>query len=348
MVTILALTAAALATPPGLADLTFDADQDPEFIELRPADIDINAIWNGQETSEYPNVVALANMSQGHIFCSGTLIDGKWILTAAHCLSDQDWALSRGDLFILWGNDIRNEGYSEAIEWKEFYQHPDYDAYNFRNDIGLVELKSQKTGVDFAVLNDEGMTSDWYDEILTFVGFGITSSNANNSGTKRTTQMPIDSYDSQYVYSEDDNTNVCSGDSGGAAFETKNNGNLELAGVNAFIYPSNEGCEGGNNGATRVDVYIPWIIGYVPDVILAGSGEGSGGEGDGNGNGGNGDNPFDNSIDMDEYDRDFGDANRPIGAKYPKALRCASGPIPGSLGWLGILGALAVASRRRD
>ncbi len=344
MLTILAFASASYATPPEFDDAWDDRADDVEWVDLRPVNLQPTGIWGGERTQDYPNVVALANLSQGHIFCSGTLIQGKWVVTAAHCLSDQDWSLSRGDLYILFGNDIINQGYSDAIQWADFHQHPNYDGNNFEHDIGLIELDTQKMGVDYSVLNDESISVDWYDEYLTFVGFGITNDNAYDSGTKRETDIPIDTYDSQYVYSEHGTSNVCQGDSGGAAFETTNQGNLELVGINAFVYP---GCAGGGNGATRVDAHLDFILGYVPDVLLGGSGEGSGGDENGNNNGSNGDNPFDGSVDLDGYDRDFGEAMTPEDAKYPRGLRCSTGPVPGSVGWLVLLGALGVFTRRR-
>ena len=350
MLTILALTlavhAAPEAAPPDLGELGDVLGFEDAPFALFPAAEGPNGIWQGDETNGYPNVVALANIRQNHIFCSGTLIQDRWVVTAAHCLEDIDWDFNRGDLYILFGNDIRNDGYIDAIEWANYIGHPSYDAENFRNDIGLVQLSSAKVGVDFAVVNNEGLTIDWYDQLLTFVGFGITYDDANDSGTKRETDIPIDNYDVQYVYSEDRLSNVCSGDSGGAAFETLEDGSLELVGVNAFVYgnngPDGPVCADGGNGATRIDMHIDFITGYVPDILLGVDDPGGGGNGNGNG-----DNAFDGEVDLDSYDRDLGDVATPTSAKYPKRLRCATGPVPGSVGWMAVLGLLGVLSRRR-
>ena len=342
------LAAAAAIAHPG-ADLTDALDtpfgREVEVVEIFPAGPDVDGIWGGETTTSYPNVVALAELwgNGGYVFCSGTLIQHRWVITAAHCLDGQQGALNRGDLYILFGNDILRNGYSDAIRFSDFMMHPDYDGANFRNDIGLVELESDKMGVDFAVLNDESITTDWYGELLTFVGFGITVDGANDAGTKRETDIPIDGYDASYVYSENGTSNVCQGDSGGAAFETTNQGNLELVGINAFVYP---GCAGGGNGATRVDAYIDWIDDYVPDALLGGSGEGSGGTEDPGDDPGSDDNDLGGSVDMSTYDRDFGEVTRPTGAKYPRALRCATGPVGGSWGWLTFFGLGALFSRR--
>jgi V8-like Glu-specific endopeptidase len=341
-------TALALANPVDAGGIDLPVTPDGRtfrFVDLRPAGEMADGIWGGTKTSDYPNVVALAQLwgNGGYVFCSGTLIDNRWVITAAHCLDGQQGALNSGELYILFGNDILQNGYSDAIRFSDFHMHPDYDADNFLHDIGLVEMESDKAGVDFAVLNDEPLSTDWYGDLLTFVGFGITVDGANDAGSKRETDIPIDNYDAQYVYSENGTSNVCQGDSGGAAFETTNQGNLELVGINAFVYP---GCAGGGNGATRVDAYMGWIQGYVPDVLLGGSGEGSGGTEDPEDNGEE-ENNLGGSVDLDAYDRDFGDVTTPDGARYQKALRCATGVAPESAGWVAFWGLLAVFARRR-
>ena len=88
-----------------------------------------------------------------------------------------------------------------------------------------------------------------------------------SSGIKRYAEMPIYSYDNQFIYALDtaDDQNLCSGDSGGAALEDNGGGNYELAGVNSFVfaYSSYTTCEGGGSGATRVDRNIDFIEDYV-------------------------------------------------------------------------------------
>jgi len=151
---------------------------------------------------------------------------------------------------------------------------------SIENDVGIVELRSSLTSVDWMYVNKDNVNNSWIDDELTYVGYGITSDCTSNndpdcytSGYKRYAKMPVYTFDSQFIYSLDleDEQNICSGDSGGAALEKVSNNTYELAGVNSFgfAYESNyTTCEGGGSGAARVDKYISWIEGYT-DVYAA-------------------------------------------------------------------------------
>jgi hypothetical protein len=123
------------------------------------------------------------------------------------------------------------------------------------------------------VLNDEEPAPSWYGEELTFVGYGVTGDGEVDSGVRRYANIPLLGFDPLLLYAFDDgdpHQNLCSGDSGGAAFETTAAG-IELAGVNSFVfvYEANDAlCADGGTAAARVDIHVPWIQGYAPNVWI--------------------------------------------------------------------------------
>ncbi|XP_069550455.1 coagulation factor IXa [Brachyistius frenatus] len=90
---------------------------------------------------EIPWQVALIAHPGGHIFCGGSILSERWIITAAHCLVE-----AQGSFFIRVGehNSHINEGTEEDHEVLEQHTHPHYNSsvslYN--HDIGLLYLKS--------------------------------------------------------------------------------------------------------------------------------------------------------------------------------------------------------------
>jgi MYXO-CTERM domain-containing protein len=231
-------------------------------------------IVNGDTTRDYGAVVTLYaadSRGYGYNFCSGTLIAPDVVLTAAHCVAAMDENEDYGypNLLVLVGYDLNSDtgitDYAEASSWAE---HPSYNDNTLQNDIGIIELSSRITSVDYMPVNKDSISNRDIGDEYRYVGWGVTRDNGSDSTKKRYADLPAYDYDSYFLYAYDpsDNQNVCSGDSGGAGFELDASGNVyELAAVNSFVADDDSTpCEGGYTGGTRVDRYISWIEGYTP------------------------------------------------------------------------------------
>lgn len=81
-----------------------------------------------------------------HANCGGTLLDDHWIITAAHCFSDQ----TEPKIFLLNGHNFTEESNYKLIKYDKIIIHPSYQEFSgsheySNNDIALIRLsKSNK------------------------------------------------------------------------------------------------------------------------------------------------------------------------------------------------------------
>ncbi|MFM2245774.1 MAG: hypothetical protein RL071_1848 [Pseudomonadota bacterium] len=341
-------------------------------------------IIGGRSTSDFVPVGALVAYHERYgdlqAFCSGTLVDSTWVVTAAHCVEDGigEFARYGYDIYFLVGTEVYDDaGWTAYAPVIYSAAHPDYDLPY--NDAGILQLGDGGiTTVGTIPMNTDRVTADWVGEDMTYVGFGISSDAGSGSGTKRTVDVPVYDYDSGLIITWDEagGANICSGDSGGAALMPADGG-WELVGINSFGFmmdgSSRVLCDDPDAaaGVTRVDAVIDWINEEMG--LSGGDGGASGGgtdpgTGDGATDGGDpgadgsadgaadgagdaGAGGGDTGVDAEQAaDVTLGDATASVpegDASDSKGVGCAAGgaSAPG-LGWVAA-GALGLALRRR-
>lgn len=206
------------------------------------------AIVNGTIDTGHPAVGV--QTVKGEVWCTATLIGKRTVLTAAHCVVPEEkppYSLSPQQGFSI-------DGVATPIPAASVVYHPGYDAVSIENDVAVIRLSQDVSGVTPVQL---ATTTPTVGETIEIVGYGVTSENAEDYGTKRRTQNTIGLVmATQYVFYGASGAvgSHCYGDSGGPSFVMRNGKQLQVG-----IHSWGEDVCGVAEHDARVDAYHSWI-----------------------------------------------------------------------------------------
>lgn len=219
---------------------------------------------------EYPFIVSIQRRSGFH-FCGGSLIDKKWVLTAAHCVS----AGEESRIKIVAG--LHEQGVlkgSQSIEVEKIIQHPQYGTGGNSQDYdyALIELK-QDAAFDSVSLNDQELQIPDQESAAPSsitAGWGAVRESGSAAKILQKVTVPLVSKkncDAGYPGKITDRMicaglkaggkDSCQGDSGGPLLVTDSMDRLQLAGVVSW----GAGCARPNKYGvySKVNTVVEWI-----------------------------------------------------------------------------------------
>lgn len=272
------LADAAEAGAPGQAD-TAPAGVDA----ASPSSPEIVGGWEA-DPGEWPwQVWLIVQMAEGMSACGGSLIQSRWVLTAAHCVYDEftgEYVPPVAVEVVLGEHDLTvYEGSEQVRGVIQVAGHPAYTPASFDNDLALLKLDLPATlngRVAYVPLATSPADDELAepDDLVTVTGWGTTAPGGNLSDVLMELTLPLVSntkcgmkYLGMTITPNmicfglaNGGQSACQGDSGGPWVVPDGNDGWKQVGVVSF---GRERCNRSYAVGMRVARFMDWIQQYV-------------------------------------------------------------------------------------
>ncbi|NBW82032.1 hypothetical protein EBR21_09795, partial [bacterium] len=200
--------------------------------------------------------------------CTAVVAAKNILITAAHCFSKPQQAISRTSIGVTSSVSLNNLKPSDVIGITAYKQHPEWNGQY--HDIAVVQLKSDLPPDITPAKFVEDVSTLTKSTPVVLVGYGITRDNGKDSGTKRRTESMIDKVVNRENFPNTSIVNqirvldtsgnargACFGDSGGPGYVKQSSQVFGVVqGINETVQPpENMNCSSGDANYTLIAPY---------------------------------------------------------------------------------------------
>ncbi|XP_050356174.1 venom serine protease-like [Nymphalis io] len=236
----------------------------------------LDRIVGGEETrpKEFPMMAGIVTADTQSIECGAVIIDTKYVLTAAHCVANQqldNLGVVVGEHDTSTGSESMTQGFRVA----QVIIHPQYTSSNYDFDVAILKINGQIKYNDYVApvcLPFKYVNNDFTGSKVTLLGWGTLSPGGPTSNvlmkvdlnviSQATCRQSYPDLTPRQMCTYKAGKDACQRDSGGPALYTDpQNGLLYAAGVISY----GRFCASNEPGVNaRITELLKWIVTNAP------------------------------------------------------------------------------------